>query len=655
VDEVRANHPLAILVVSQNRFDLVFMSAIQTNWRRHLPRRIYVLVLVHLVLFALSYEIALRLRFDMEVPTGARSFFWKTLPWLLGFKLLMFHYVGSLHGWWRYITFGDLAALLRVSTLSTIIISFVDYFFVHSYQIPRSVLLLDWGITILLVGGLRSASRLVREIWWPAISLQGRKPALLIGAVQGGEVLARHFRVVGFLDEDRSRYGSRLGGIPFLGSPNDAVGFAQEHEAKDLLIISNSLPGDKLRDLVQRCRKADIKVKMIPPIDELINGSFRLHVRDVNIDDLLRRDPVKLDAVAISKMLSGKRVLVTGAGGSIGSEICRQIAKCNPECLVLVEQAENSLFEFDREMRNLGYGTFCVPRIADICDKGRMRALFQTHRPEIVFHAAAHKHVPMMEENPSEAVKNNVLATADLASLCDAFGVERFVMISTDKAVRPTSVMGVSKQLAERYVHAHAATSKTKFVVVRFGNVLASNGSVVPIFKEQIKNGGPITITHPDMTRFFMTIPEASQLVMQASAMGNGGEIFVLDMGKQVKIVDLAKDLIRLSGLAPEEIPIEYIGIRPGEKLYEELYMDSEEMLPTAHPKLHMVYPQQFSAEELNETLEDLRSLVNENDEVVRRKICSLAVDYCSSDERLSKPADVLQLEPSEVAGKGTV
>lgn len=610
------------------------MKPIKINWRRH--QRAHVLVLVHFCLFALSYHIALLLRFDGAIPAEQLEIFWKVMPFVALFKLLMFHFVGSLHGWWRYITFTDLAALLRVSTLSTAVIACFDYFFVHTYQIPRTVLLLDLGITILLVGGLRSASRLVREIWWPAITLQGRKPALLIGAVQGGEVLARQIhahpkldvRVVGFLDEDRSKYGSILGGIPFLGCPTEAVEFAAEHDAKDILIISNSLSGENLRELMQRCRKADIRVKMIPPVDELVNGSFRLQMRDVKIDDLLRRDPVQLDCDAISQMLSGRCVMVTGAGGSIGSEICRQIAKSNPKTLILVERAENSLFLFEREMHNLGCDSFCVPAIADICDESRMRSLFNEHRPEIVFHAAAHKHVPLMESNPSEAVKNNVIGTAGLAAMCDEFGVERFVMISTDKAVSPTSIMGVSKQLAERYVHARVQSSKTKFVVVRFGNVLASAGSVVPIFQEQIKNGGPITVTHPDMTRFFMTIPEASQLVLQASAMGNGGEIFVLDMGEQVKIVDLAKDLIRLSGLSADEIQIEFVGIRPGEKLYEELYMENEEMLPTSHAKLRMAYHQPFSLEELHDSLDELRYLVGQSDEVVRRKLIELAIDY---------------------------
>jgi FlaA1/EpsC-like NDP-sugar epimerase len=629
------------------------MNPLAHRWRRHLPRRIYVLILVHLLLFSLSYELALRLRFDMEVPAEERRIFWRTLPWLVAFKLVMFHFVGSLHGWWRYITFADLAALLRVSTLSTLTIACVDYFMISSYQISRSVLLLDWGITILLVGGLRSATRLVREIWWPAISLQGRKPTLLIGAVQGGETLARQihsnpkldYRVVGFLDENRSRYGSRLGGIPFLGSPEDAVAVAQEQEAEDLLIISNSLPGERLRELVKRCRDADIRVKMIPRVDELVNGRFQLQVRDVEINDLLQRDPVHLDSQAIHKMLCGKRVMVTGAGGSIGSEICRQIVRSDPASLILIERAENSLFLFEREMVGLGHASLCVPCIADICDLARMRAIFEEHRPEVVFHAAAHKHVPLMESNPSEAIKNNVIGTAELARMTHQYGVERFVMISTDKAVNPTSVMGASKQLAERYVHALSEESDTKFVVVRFGNVLASNGSVVPIFQQQIQRGGPVTVTDPEMRRFFMTIPEASQLVLQAAAMGNGGEIFVLDMGKPVKIVDLAKDLIRLSGLSPDDIQIVFTGMRPGEKLYEELYLDDEETLPTPHPKLRVSYHRPFDIDELNQTLDELRSLGGASDELIRAHLQKLVHNY--------RPTILRRLDPS-AAAEGT-
>ncbi len=634
------------------------MKQLHGVWKRYYPKRIYVLIIAHLALFTVSYELALWLRFDMQIPESERVVFWKTLPWLLAFKLAMFQGFGSLHGWWRYITFHDLASLLKVTTLSTFVIAFVDYFFMQTYQIPRSVVLLDWVMTLILIGGLRSACRLFREIWWPAFSLHGRKPALLIGAVQGGEVLSRQihsnpkldFRVVGFLDEDRSRYGSRLGGIPFLGSPNDAVEFAKEYEAEDLLIISNSMSGERLRELVDRCRRAQIHVKMIPPVEELIKGSYRVQFRDVEINDLLRREPVQLDFDAIRKMLRGKRVMVTGAGGSIGSEVCRQILKCDPERLLLVERAENSLFVFEQQLKESGSDSRCVPCIADICDQRRIRSLLQEHEVEVVFHAAAHKHVPLMEANPSEAIKNNVIATANLAMICHEAGVERFVMISTDKAVNPTSVMGVSKQLAERYVHALSEVSATKFVVVRFGNVLASAGSVVPIFQEQIRRGGPVTVTHPDMCRFFMTIPEASQLVLQASAMGEGGEIFVLNMGEQVKIVDLAKDMIRLSGLSLEEIPIVYTGMRPGEKLYEELYLDDEETLPTPHPKLRVAYHQAFNIDELNQDLEELKSLAESSADVVRQKLQELVPNYRPTILPVGNDAAVTPLREPELA-----
>lgn len=603
--------------------------------RRLLPKRVYLLAAVHVVLFAFSYQLSMWLRYDFNVPPASQDSFLRILPFLVVFKLVLFHYFGSLHGWWRYITFHDLASLLRVSLLATLSIAFVDYFFLN-YQIPRSVVLLDFGITILLIGGLRSATRMAREIWWPALTMQGRKPALVIGAEQGGETLARQihfnpkldFRIVGFLEEKKSLHGLRLGGIPLLGGPEDAITVAGQYDAKDILVIANSLSGSQMRSLVQRCGEADINVKVIPPVDELVNGSYRLQIRDVDINDLLRREPVNLNSAAVHDLLCGRRVMVTGAGGSIGSEICRQIARCQPAKLLLVERAENSLFLFQRELVQLGHESFCVPCIADIGDRDRMRSLLRDHQVEIVFHAAAHKHVPLMEQNPSEALKNNVLATADLAADCDRAGVERFVMISTDKAVNPTSIMGVSKQLAERFVHALNAKSKTKFVVVRFGNVLASNGSVVPIFKKQIESGGPVTVTHPDMMRYFMTIPEASQLVLQATTMGEGGEIFVLDMGEQIRIVDLARDLIRLSGFTLEDIPIEFVGMRPGEKLYEELYMDVEEMLDTAHPKVNMAFHNAFDAEQITASLAELRSLVGQEDALIRQRLTGLAMNY---------------------------
>ncbi len=374
--------------------------------------------------------------------------------------------------------------------------------------------------------------------------------------------------------------------------------------AKELLVISGSLTGKQLRRLMESCALVNVALKVIPAMEDLLAGDYSFQIRDVDIDDLLRREPVELSSDAIGVLLANRTILVTGAGGSIGSEICRQVLRFRPSRLVLVERAENNLFLIDQELRRLKAETELVPCIADITDTHRIGQILAAHKPAVVFHAAAHKHVPMMEENPGEAIKNNVLGTKQLVELADRHGVQEFVMISTDKAVNPTSVMGVSKQIAERYVHAFSEVASTKFVVVRFGNVLASAGSVVPIFQDQIRRGGPITVTHPDIERYFMTIPEASQLVLQAAAMGKGGEIFVLDMGESVRIVDLAQDLVRLSGLDPEDVEIVFTGLRPGEKLYEELYFDDEEMLPTPHPKLFVAYHRPYHLPEVNRLIE---------------------------------------------------
>ncbi|MGE0760251.1 MAG: polysaccharide biosynthesis protein, partial [Pirellulaceae bacterium] len=562
-------------------------------------QRAYILVAAHLVILFCSYAIAFRLRFDGNVPDDMRALFWTTVPGILLLKLLVFRQLGSFHGWWRYVTFADLASLLSVSTLSTVIVVCLDYFAIPQFQIPRAVLLMDWGTTILLVGGLRSVCRLAREHIWPSIRVDaGQCPTLLIASAQEGEALARQihsqtklkYRIVGFLDENKSHHGSLLGGIPVLGSPQDVVFFARQRQIRDILVLARTLPGGQLRSIMDDCRHAHINLKVIPRVDDLLDGGFRLHVRDVDINDLLRRPPVQLDSRAIAEMLSGKCVLVTGAGGSIGSEICRQLLRHDPRSLVLVERAENALFHIHQEIVRSGPTAEVHPCIADIRDSDRMQSIFRTYRPELVFHCAAHKHVPLMEDNPGEAVKNNIFGTIAIADLADEWNVERFVLISTDKAVNPTSVMGVTKQLAERYVHTCSDKSASRFVVVRFGNVLASAGSVVPIFQEQIRRGGPLTVTHPDMRRYFMTIPEASQLVLQAAAMGKGGEIFVLDMGNPVRIMDLAQDLIRLSGFSQDDVEIRITGMRPGEKLYEELYLDDERLLPTPHPKLRVAY-----------------------------------------------------------------
>jgi FlaA1/EpsC-like NDP-sugar epimerase len=607
---------------------------------RLLSARVYLLPVIHLTVFAVSYLLAWVFRFDFAIQPTMWDHFWRTLPGVVALKLTVFYLAGNYHGWWRHVTFSDLVALLRAATLSNAAIGFLDLFLNVSYQIPRSILILDWAMCILMVGGLRSVWRFAREQFKPLLQRNGYRRAFIVGANEVGVTLAGQihsdphlgYRVVGFLDPDPGTRGTRLGGIPVLGGldvvariPDTAAG------VKTIFVIAGSLPGKVLRGLMEDADLAGVTVKVVPAVSDLLAGRHRLEPRDVDINDLLRREPIELDCGAIDALLAGQVVLVTGAGGSIGCEICRQVLRFRPRTLVLVERAENNLFVIERELQAQRTPVQIQACVADVLDLRRMRQIFQRYRPDVVFHAAAHKHVPLMESHPREAIRNNVVGTKRLADLAHAHRVQSFVLISTDKAVNPTSVMGVTKQLAERYVHAISQASQTRFVVVRFGNVLGSVGSVVPIFQEQIRRGGPITITHPEMRRFFMTIPEASQLVLQAAAMGRGGEIFVLDMGEPVKIVDLARDLIRLSGLSADDIEISIIGPRPGEKMYEEIYLEDEQTLPTPHPKVRVAYHRPFSLQKVRQQIFQLRRRLEEPDEVIRKTLMELVPEYTPS------------------------
>ena len=396
------------------------------------------------------------------------------------------------------------------------------------------------------------------------------------------------FEPVCFVDDDQNKQGVSIHGVKVMGRLSAVADLVVEKRIDEVVIAIPSASGKAMRHIVERVKASGVPLRTIPGLDQLIDGRVTINqLRAVNIEDLLGREPVKLDTELLASLLKGKVVMVTGAGGSIGSELCRQVVRFEPQKVLLVERSEPALFEIHREMLAKAPGVEMVPCIADIADQGRMRSLFSRHRPAVVVHAAAHKHVPMMEWNPGEAIKNNIGGTRVVADLAHEFGASQFVMVSTDKAVNPTSVMGATKRVAELYVQAMSERSRTRFVAVRFGNVLASAGSVIPVFREQIAAGGPVTVTHPDMRRYFMTIPEASQLVLQAAAMGRGGEIFVLDMGEPVKIVDLAKDLISLSGLTPDrDIEIRFVGLRPGEKLFEELSTAEENAEKTRHPKI---------------------------------------------------------------------
>lgn len=578
-----------------------------------------------LPVFAAIHYIAYWLRFD-TIDDKRWMQLIATMSAILVIKSFLFVHYRIYQGWSRYATFYDLVTLAQATTASAVCLAVFDYLFLATWHTPRAVFLMDWGATLVVVGGLRSAHRWIDEGRSFFNSSQNLTRALIVGADENGEQVLRAIRngknnryhVVGFVAE-REVTERFIGGVPVVGGIDSTVALAKEHTATELLIASTGISGKVVREIVEQSAENDFTVKVLPTYDQLFDGRLDLRPRTVSIADLLRRDPVQLDTNYVSDWLSGKTVLVTGSAGSIGSEMCRQILPFEPGKLVVLDRSENGLFFLEKELRKSFPNATIEVCIADIGDRVRIADLIRDHRPNVIFHAAAYKHVPLMEMNCSEAIKNIPIATKNMADLADQHGVESFVMISTDKAVNPTSVMGCSKRVAEIYVQALASESDTRFVTVRFGNVLGSNGSVVPIFAQQIADGGPVTVTHPEMQRYFMMIPEASQLVIQAGAMGQGGEIFVLDMGEPVKIVDLARDMVRLSGLrVGEDIEIQFSGVRPGEKLFEELHIHSEQHVATAHPKIVVAKSQQTSLEEIKQAIQRLHlSTSRTNDDIV--------------------------------------
>jgi FlaA1/EpsC-like NDP-sugar epimerase len=551
---------------------------------------------IHVGLWAFALVSAFLLRFEFTIPSRYLPSLWAWVGVLVGARVVAGFVFGTFHGMWRYTGASDLVGLFKATTVSSM--AFVAFIALARFdEFPRSIIFIEWMLAMALVGGLRFGIRKLRELAGEIRTRQGkRQRVLIIGAGDAGEMLLREllkshasrYTPVGFLDDDPKKRFGRIHGLKVFGAIDKVAETVAKNEIDEIVIAMPSANGRQMRRVLELCQPVKATVRTIPGVDQLIDGKVSLsQVREVAIEDLLGREPVTLDDDLIGASIRDRSVLVSGAGGSIGSELCRQIARYQPSSLILVEQAENNLFEIHRELLKHFPNLALVPCIADVTDATRIDAIFAAHKPHVVFHAAAHKHVPMMEWNPGEAVKNNVGGTRLLAEMADKHSAQRFVMISTDKAVNPTSVMGATKRVAEMFVQALAARSTTKFVTVRFGNVLGSAGSVIPIFKAQIARGGPVSVTHPEMRRYFMTIPEASQLVLQAGAMGEGGEIFVLDMGEPVKIVDLARDLIRLSGFTPGiDIQIEYTGTRPGEKLFEELSVSSENADKTRHPKI---------------------------------------------------------------------
>ena len=555
------------------------------------------------LVLSIAYWLAFLFRFEFAIPSSQIKLILLCWPYVIGvhYSSLVLFNVPRMA--WRYMTMRDAARVgfaLAASTALVVtgrivmpLVSSSPYVF-----LPLGVLAMDFVLGFVGLVAVRALWR-VRGEWKGRRKRPvggDRQDVLLIGAGEAGVLVAREIanrpdlrlRPIGFVDDDPLKVGTSIGGVSVLGTSAQLGEIVERKGVKRALITIANASGHQIRRISELCRDAGLEAKIIPGIYEIVGDMVNLsRIRQVAIEDLLRRDPVKLDEDVVGSSIQSRVVLVTGAGGSIGSELCRQICRFGPSRLILVERFENALFEVHRELAAAFPLVQIEPRIADVCDVRRMTQIFAAGRPEIVFHAAAHKHVPMMEWNPGEAVKNNVGGTRAVAALADKYGVGRFVLISTDKAVNPTSVMGATKRVAEVYLQALSQRSATRFVMVRFGNVLGSAGSVIPIFREQIAKGGPVTVTHPDMTRYFMTIPEASQLVLQAGAMGQGGEIFILDMGEPVRILDLARDLITLSGLRPmEDIEIRISGVRPGEKLAEELSSDVENADKTKHPKI---------------------------------------------------------------------
>jgi FlaA1/EpsC-like NDP-sugar epimerase len=624
------------------------------------------LVLGDVVCILISFALALLVRFDFSFSKALP--YWHLglgrFPILIVIRLCIYYVFGLYSRLWQFASVKEALIIALAGTFASI----ADYLLLHRFQpggFPRSIIFMAWSLNIFLTGGIRLFMRVRRE-WanYVTVSKQmarlGLEQAassgnahkiLIVGAGEAGVIVARELRahpevgqeIVGFVDDDPSKQGYIVAGYRVLGTKEDLPDLVASHDVEEVIIAMPSVPGTVVRQIVSACDGLGVKVLTLPGVYELLDGKVDVsRIRAINIQDLLRREEVKVNLEEIGRYLSGRNVLVTGAGGSIGRELSRQVAGFSPRSLILLGHGENDIYEVNIELRETFRDLNIIPVIADIRNDERIDWVFSSYKPDVVFHAAAHKHVPLMESNPEEAIRNNVFGTWNVACSAKRYGAERFVLISTDKAVNPTSVMGCSKRAAEILIQALARGSGTKFMAVRFGNVLGSRGSVIPLFKRQIKRGGPVTVTHPDMVRYFMTIPEAVQLVIQAAAMGKGGEIFILDMGEPVKIVDLARDLIRLSGFDPDgEIDIVFTGIRPGEKIVEELLTAEEGTGTTLHERIFVAKGEALLDDNIQEFLDTCQRFAGDNHEGGKAFVSWIRKITASktTDERLSQSA----------------
>lgn len=584
------------------------MEGTSLMWAQWRNPKLYVMFLADAACFALAHLVAYLIRFDFNVNGFKIRLIVSTIVYLIPLKLILFYFFGLYRGMWRYSSLGDFLRLSQACVLSSLVFASMVLFSRDYLYFSRSIIILDGLLTFVLAGSLRAAIRVLYSLSGNAQLLydmclptplgklpQGCRKVLIVGAGNAGEKMLREihenaelrFAPVGFLDDDPNKWGRSLHNVPILGPIGEMSRVIEDYGVQDVFISIPTATGDQMRRIVETCKGCAVNYKTLPGLSEIIDGKVAMKaLRDVNYEDLLGRQPVHLDIRGICDYLDDRVVLVTGCGGSIGSELCRQMVRFKPRALILLDSSEANLFQMQMELVNeFGYHSI-YPVLGRVQDRELVEGLFKRYRPHTVFHAAAYKHVPMLEKNPWEAVSNNVIGSKTVMETASAYKAERFVLVSTDKAVRPTNVMGTSKRITELILQSLQGNG-TRFMAVRFGNVVGSSGSVIPLFRRQIERGGPVTVTHPDVTRYFMTIPEAARLILQAGAMGEGGEIFILKMGTPVRIADMARDLIRLSGKEPgRDIDIVFTGLREGEKLYEELISEGEGIVETGHDKI---------------------------------------------------------------------
>ncbi|MBU2538833.1 MAG: polysaccharide biosynthesis protein [Proteobacteria bacterium] len=610
---------------------------------------------VDILLLVAAHILAYVIRFDSVVPQVQWINISTALVFLLPVKLVLFHVFGLYRGMWRYTSLSDLLNILKACVVAGFVVLGGILLLNRFAGFSRAVFVLDALLTVLFIAGFRITLRLSCQnaFCLPFFSAdagkrQRRKRLLIIGAGDAAEKVTREindnktlpYMVAGFLDDHAAKIGQQIHGIPVLGPIADLSEYVFKTKAKEVLIAIPSASRDQMQRIVELCRDCEIPFKTLPGLGELISDRVSIKtIRDVSYKDLLGRPPVRLEMEQIGVVLGGKTVLVTGAGGSIGSELCRQIVRFHPANLILMDASEQNLYQIEMELlHEYGFKNY-VAVLGKVQDKGLLESLFPHYKPSVVFHAAAYKHVPMVERNPWEGVYNNIFASKRLMEVSARYGVERFILISTDKAVRPTNVMGATKRMTEILLKGFCEQGKgsgngTRFMAVRFGNVLGSSGSVIPLFRRQIEMGGPVTVTHPDMTRYFMSIEEASQLILQAATMGEGGEVFILEMGTPVRIGQMARDLIQLCGKEPDtEIEIKYTGLRPGEKMYEELITEGEGIVATGHEKIMVLRGNGASLDDLHESLENLKRFASNHDaEGIKAELGKVIPEYTSQD-----------------------